>query len=53
MEPWLDEALSIYSELLYYERYYADLVDWWWDFRVRRFHPVGWLKSTTYDHSGF
>ncbi len=29
-EPWLDEALARYSELLYYERYAPDLVDWWW-----------------------
>ena len=48
-EPWLDESLAAYSELLYLERYYPDLVDWWWDFRVRAFGPTGTVDSTIYD----
>jgi aminopeptidase N len=52
-EPWLDEALATYSELLFYETTYPDLTDWWWEFRVKRFQPVGWVNSTIYDHSGF
>lgn len=48
-EPWLDESLSAYSELLYLERFYPDLVDWWWGFRVRAFGPTGTVDSTIYD----
>lgn len=33
--PYMDEALATYSEYLYFQRYYGDLFDWWWDFRVR------------------
>lgn len=52
-EPWLDEALAIYSELLYYERFYPELVDWWWEFRIERFAPTGDIDSSIYDHAGF
>ena len=51
-EPWLDETLSTYSELLFYETAYPDLTNWWWEFRVARFEPVGWINSTIYDHGG-
>ncbi len=27
-EPWLDESLASYSEILYYERYHPDLAGW-------------------------
>ncbi len=53
MEPWLDEALATFSELLYYERYHPDLVDWWWEFRVGLYEPEGWVDSTIYDHDNF
>ncbi len=52
-EPWLDEALATYSELLYYENAFPDLVDWWWDFRIDGFEPSGWVDSTIYEHSDF
>jgi hypothetical protein len=52
-EPWLDEAFAIYSELLYYERFYPLLVDWWWNFRITNFAPVGAIDSSIYDHTGF
>jgi hypothetical protein len=48
-EPWLDEVFSIYSELLYYERYSPDLVDWWWQTRIDPFNPTGAVDSTIYD----
>ncbi len=35
--PWLDEALATYSELVYYEEFEPDLVDWWWNFRVNQY----------------
>lgn len=37
LTPWLDEALATYSELIYYEEFYPDLVDWWWNFRVNQY----------------
>ncbi|MDH5506797.1 MAG: M1 family aminopeptidase [Anaerolineae bacterium] len=49
IEPWLDEALSTYSELLFYENQYPDMVDWWWEFRINRFSPTGFVNSTIYD----
>jgi len=52
-EPWLDEALATYSELLYYEKAFPDLVAWWWEFRIDRFEPSGWVDSTIYEHKEF
>lgn len=53
LEPWLDEALATYSELLFYEHVYPDLIAWWWQFRVKRFEPSGGVDSTIYEHAGF
>ncbi len=53
MEPWLDEALSAYSELLYYERAHPDLVDWWWSYRVNRFRPDGPINHSIYMYGDF
>ena len=52
-EPWLDEALSTYSELLFYERHHPDLVDWWWHFRVNRFDTTGPVDSSIYAFDRF
>ncbi len=52
-EPWVDETLATYSELLFYEARHPDLTDWWWEFRVNRFEPVGWVNDTIYDHISF
>jgi hypothetical protein len=52
-EPWLDEALSTSSELVYYQATHPDLVNWWWNFRVTRFKPMGWVDSSVYDFSAF
>jgi hypothetical protein len=52
-EPWLDESFSTYSELLYYEHYYPELVDWWWQTRVNSFEPQGWVNGSIYDHNSF
>lgn len=55
-EPWLDEALSTYMELIYYETLYSDtphssdsLVDWWWYYRVNFYNPQGWVDASIYD----
>jgi hypothetical protein len=53
VEPWLDEALCAYSELLYYERAYPYLVPWWWDYRVNEYAPTGWVNSTILDHQEY
>jgi hypothetical protein len=52
-EPWLDESLAFYSELLYFERYAPDSVDWWWEKRVDVYNPHGPVDATiyTYDSS--
>jgi len=49
LEPWLDEALSTFSEMVYYERLYPDLIDWWWGYRILVYNPSGSVNSTIYD----
>ncbi|MBK5106583.1 MAG: M1 family metallopeptidase [Anaerolineales bacterium] len=53
LEPWLDEALSTISEVLFYEQAYPDLVAWWWDNRIYFHSPQGWVDSTIYEPEGF
>jgi hypothetical protein len=40
-EPWLDEALATYSELLFLEALYPADVEWWWAYRVGYWQPEG------------
>jgi poly-gamma-glutamate capsule biosynthesis protein CapA/YwtB (metallophosphatase superfamily) len=49
-EPWLDEALATYSELIYYEEAYSRSVDWWWEQRIDRWNPSGPVDATIYDY---
>ncbi|HRF98730.1 MAG TPA: M1 family aminopeptidase, partial [Aggregatilineales bacterium] len=49
MTPWMDEALSTYSEYVFLEEYYPDLREWWWEFRVNQFMPEGFVDATIYD----
>jgi hypothetical protein len=53
LEPWLDEAFSTFSEVLFYEQAYPDLVDWWWENRINFHNPQGWVDSTIYEAEGF
>ncbi|GAB4504545.1 MAG: M1 family metallopeptidase [Anaerolineales bacterium] len=53
LEPWLDEALCVYSERLFYEFNYPNYGDWWWDFRVNYFKPGGWVDTSIYDGGTF
>ncbi|MBG7610504.1 MAG: hypothetical protein IZT55_06525 [Anaerolineae bacterium] len=54
LEPWLDEALSTYSELLYYEHLYPDALDtWWWPQRVLYYEPTGWVDLHLYNTTGY
>jgi hypothetical protein len=48
LEPWLDEALSTYSEYLFYETYYPGVAETWWTFRVDSHIPAGDVSSSIY-----
>jgi hypothetical protein len=52
LEPWLDEALATYSEHIYYETVYPDLVDWWWGYRYFEFLEAGDVDTAIYDGGG-
>ncbi len=49
--PWLDEALSTYSEYIYYEEFYPQDRNWWWSTRVGYYDPRGKVDSTVYEFS--
>jgi len=49
LHPWLDEALTTYSEYLFIEKYYPDDKNWWWTFRVADFVPQGDVDSNVYE----
>jgi hypothetical protein len=53
LEPWLDEALCTYSERLFYEHQYPELVDWWWAFRIDFYQPGGAINGSIYDYDSF
>lgn len=48
LEPWLDEALSVYSERIFYENNYPANISWWWQFRVDYFKPSGFVDMPVY-----
>jgi hypothetical protein len=52
LDPWLDEALSTYSERIYYESVHPDLVDWWWGYRYFEFRDPGYVDTQIYDGGG-
>jgi hypothetical protein len=49
LQPWLDESLTTYSEAIFYETLYPDLVQWWWGYRVDFFEPQGYIDIPVYD----
>lgn len=51
LEPWLDEALCMFAELLYFETHHPEDVEWWWQYRVHRWRPTGYVDATIYDYS--
>jgi hypothetical protein len=53
LEPWVDEALCVTCEALYYEYAHPGQLDWWWDFRVHRFNPRGAVGSSIYEYTEF
>ncbi len=52
-DPWLDEAFATYSELLFYEKYYPSLPDWWWYNRVDRYPSGDCIDGSIYDFDTF
>ncbi|MEW6406569.1 MAG: M1 family aminopeptidase [Chloroflexota bacterium] len=53
LEPWLDEAMSVYSERIFYEWSYPNYGDWWWQFRVDYFGPSGYVDTPIYSGGTF
>jgi hypothetical protein len=53
IDPWMDEALATYTERIFYEKAYPDLVDWWESFRVTMYQPTGWVNHPIYDYTGY
>jgi hypothetical protein len=53
IEPWLDEALAVYGEAVFYEFIYPKSLDWWWNFRVNYFGPSGYVDTTIYEAPTF
>ncbi len=49
LEPWLDESLTTYSESIYYETLYPDLLSWWWSYRIEFFEPQGFIDIPVYN----
>ncbi len=47
--PYMDEALAIYSELLYLERYFPEYSEWWWNFRIYSYTPAGYVDAPIYE----
>ena len=52
-EPWLDESLATYMELLYFERYHPDSVDWWWRNRVFEYDHSGYVNDDIHIAGGY
>lgn len=48
-EPWLDESLTTYSELIYYETVDPSSPAWWWSYRIDYFQPHGKIDIPVYD----
>ena len=48
LEPWLDESLSTYSEAIFYETKYPELVPCWLSYRIDFFNPSGFIDIPVY-----
>jgi aminopeptidase N len=53
LEPWLDEALAMYSERVYFAAQGFDRMNWWWVYRVRAFAPDGFIDDSIYAHGNY
>lgn len=52
-EPWLDESISTYCELLFYEAHYPKSVAWWWGYRIDFYSPEGKIDDVVSSYGGF
>lgn len=52
LEPWLDEALATYSEIIYYETVYPDYLNEWRGTRYFEFDKPGYVDTSIYDGGG-
>ena len=53
IQPWLDETLATYSERIFYENTYPDIVSWWWSYRIDFYKPEGFVDIPIYEGQGF
>jgi aminopeptidase N len=53
MEPWLDESLATYSELLYFENLHPDMLSYWQENRVDFFRPQGKIDASIYESANY
>jgi hypothetical protein len=52
-EPWLDESLATYSEIVYYETVQPEaLASWWWTYRFDPYKPLNQVDSHIYEGEG-
>lgn len=49
--PYLDETFAIYSEVIYLEDRYPELVKWWWKWRIEQYKPSGFVDTSVYDYT--
>lgn len=52
-EPWLDEGLATYSERIFYETNYPELLSWWYNARIYYYNPSGYIDMRLYDSAIF
>jgi hypothetical protein len=52
-EPWLDEALATYAELVYLEAAQPEAAAWWWQYRVDAYAPQGAVDQPVIAFDGF
>jgi hypothetical protein len=53
LEPWLDESLATYSEIVYYETVQPAALDsWWWTYRFTPFEQAKPVDAGIYDWYG-
>jgi aminopeptidase N len=50
IEPWVDEALTTYSESIYYETTHPELLSYWWSNRIDFFLPQGEIDLPVYHY---
>ena len=50
-EPWLDEAMATFSELIFYEQRYPHDELWLWDFEVLNWPRGGPIDGSIYDYA--